>query len=150
MIVRVEAQTRVLIARHAEDLHGEMLEREHYFRFVGNQRVDILTRKTHYQIGGFERVMSGLTVCDFKLYLQTGKGQNPMQKLFYLRPGFGNGIFDIAHVISRHYFRFLGTGLTSMTVGAGGAGIILFVTYCDKIPTKLPVSQYNTNPDAWK
>ena len=138
----------MLVARHAEELHGELLHREHGFRLVAQQPFDIRTRKADQQIRRFKILMRGLAGHDLESHVQTRQRQDAVQEISDLRARFGNAVFGLAHY-RFFFFEDEGNGFTSMIADAGDAGLadIRLVNHCCAMPTKLPVSQYSTKPE---
>lgn len=100
VIIGVEANPRMLFARHAQHFHGQLLERQHGFGLVGEKPLDIAACKTNQKIRRFEILMRSLAGYDLEHHVESGKGQYPIEKTFDLRAGFGNAVFGFAHAIA--------------------------------------------------
>lgn len=100
VIIGVEANAGMLVARHPQHFHRDLLERQHRLGFVGEKPFHIAAGKSNQKIRRLEILMRSLAGYDLELHIETGKGQNTIEKTFDLRAGFGNAVFGFAHAIA--------------------------------------------------
>ena len=125
MIVRVQTQC---FLRH-------QFEREQQLRPVRQQEFHIRAGESHHHFGIFEIGMDMLAFGNLEAHVKTRVLNNSTQEGFNGRSDTRDGILFLV----QRYFFFFGASMT-------GAGVYLLIKYCCAMPTKLPVSQYNTRP----
>ena len=81
IIVGVEAQQRMMLGRHAQRFHGQKLQRQQQFRFVGQQQIHVRAGELHQQIGIFQIGMQMLAFQDFVFDIQVHDGRTPCPEI---------------------------------------------------------------------
>jgi hypothetical protein len=106
VIVSIEADSRMLLAGHAQHFHGELFESEHRFRLVSQQDIDIPAGELHQQIGSFKILMHSLTRNDVEHHVEAGERQQAVEKTLDLGSSDGNAKFGVAHSLSLLLLRY--------------------------------------------
>ncbi len=133
----------MLFRRHPQHLHGELFERKQHFRLVGEQKLDIRSRKFHHHFRILEVGMPRLPAADLKLQREAGVRDHLIQKLADARIYARERVLLFVHPLPP----FLRFGATTASTGCGaGTGMLLLINHCCAIPTTLLVNQYNTRP----
>jgi len=142
IVVGVETKPAVVFGRHAEHLHGEVLEGEQQFRPVGKQQFYIRTGEAHHNLRVLEVRVRVFRCGYLVLQPQAGTGQQRRKK----PPDAGaDGIHGVLGSIHGYFFAVF----LRLEAGGGattGAGMVLLKNHCWPIATRLLVSQYNTRP----
>src|SRR5262249_27422447 len=82
VIVGVEADARMLVWRHPQRFHGQLLQREQQLGFVGEKQIDVAAAKTDQQIRVLEIGMRRLAFTDRVIEVKTGKTEYVIQEFF--------------------------------------------------------------------
>jgi len=76
MIVRIKAQSRVLIGRHAERFHRQMFKREQDLSLVTQEDLDVLPFESNNEIGILKVGMQSLSARDVVGQIKVGIVEN--------------------------------------------------------------------------
>ena len=143
VIVGIEAQSRMMLGRHAERFHGEKLHRQHQFSFIRQQQIHVRARELHQQVRIFQIRMQMLALENFVFDIEIQMVEYHVQEILNAGPRQIDGVLLVVHVSQPLDFFFAAILGTS---AGGGVGMLLLTNHCCKIPTKLLVNQYNTRP----
>ena len=145
VIIRIEAEQGMVLGRNAEHLQRELLQSEQQFAAIRQKQVDVVARELHDDVGIFQFGVRMLPGRDFEIQFESGEPDQVTDEIFYIRSDVRNGILRLAHDYPLPPFLFGGV-FGAATTGAGGAGMVRFISHCCAIPTKLLVNQYSTSP----
>ena len=142
VIVGIEGKLAVVLRRNRQRLHRDVLERQQQFGAIGQQQVYIVAREPDNQFRIFDFGVRGIPCGNLEIQFKSPALKTGRRNCSILGP-VSAGVY-LASL--KGYFLLL-LFLTSFAgTGTSGLGTNLFNSHCCAIPTKLPVSQYNTSP----
>ena len=142
-VIGIKAQVGVLVRTHFQHFLRQLLQSKQGLAFVGHQARDVRTLELHDQSRPLEIGLYLIAVIEVEVDIEICCVQDAVEEVFNLIPDGGDVVFSFAHEFwTPGYFFFLAGG----AAGTTGETKALLKKYCWKMPTTLPVSQYNTSP----
>lgn len=131
----------MVLGGHPQHFHSQMLESHQQFGTILQQKLGIRSLKFHHDFGVLEIGVYVLPFRDFERQSEAGILKNRLEKALNTWTYAGNLILFLVHpyLFEIFFCWIFGASIT-------GAGVYLLIKNCCAMPTRLPVSQYNTRP----
>ena len=145
VIVSIESHSRVVLRRYAQCLHRQQFQSKQQLRPVFKKQVDIGSGELDDDVRVLDVRLRVLANPNIEGQVETGDTQNRPKKILDPRLDARDSILFFQLCLPQAYLLkvFFNAGFGAAITGAG---VYLLINICCRIPTKLPVSQYNTKP----